>query len=335
MDDNIVGIEYNRVTNTVSTDFPGHSGLGDKSWDAEKFRENLQIDIRHKLLRLLNFDLVKVELPIANAFRRIMIAEVPSVAIEKVYMYMNTSVIQDEVLSQRLGLIPMMVDPDALSWLDLSLPESDCYTEDNTIVMTLDVACTKNPNAPAGCTDPRVLYRNAHVYLRDLVFEPHGKQKERFADCPVRACDPDILLAKLRPGQEISLRMHCVLGIGSDHAKFSPVATASYRLLPCIEITEPIRGEAALRFQQCFPDGVIGINTNGEAYVMDARKDTVLREVLRHAEFADKVKLGRVRDHFIFNVESTGAMLPEEIFFKSVRILKNKAEYLRNCTIAQ
>ena len=158
---------------------------------------------------------------------------------------------------------------------------------------------------------------------------------ETFANCPVVPCDPDILLAKLRPGQEISLRAHCILGVGGDHAKFSPVGTASYRLLPHINITEPIKGILAEKFQKCFPNGVIGINNDGEAFVKDARKDTVSREVLRHEEFEGKVKLGRVRDHFIFNVESTGAMTPEEIFFKSVRILKNKAEYLKNCPIGQ
>ena len=32
-------------------------------------------------------------------------------AIEKVYVYNNTSVIQDEVLAHRLGLIPLKADP--------------------------------------------------------------------------------------------------------------------------------------------------------------------------------------------------------------------------------
>ena len=109
----------------------------------------------------------------------------------------------------------------------------------------------------------------------------------------------------------------------------------TYRILPQINIVKPIEGESAKRFQKCFPKGVIDIDSNGRAFVKDPRRDTVSREVLRHDEFKDKVKLGRVRDHFIFNVESTGAMTPEEIFFKSVRILKNKAEYLKNCPIGQ
>lgn len=333
---NIVGIEYNRVTNTASTDFPGYANDQSQAWSVEKFRDTFDIKISSLNEREAVFDLIHVDTSIANAFRRIMISEVPSVAIENVYFLNNTSVIQDEVLAHRLGLVPLKVDPDMLTWLDPNLPPEERFTDQNTVVLSLDVQCTRNLDAPKDCKDPMILYKNAHIYARDLKFEPQGKQVETFAQCPVVPCDPDILIAKLRPGQEISLRAHCILGIGSDHAKFSPVATASYRLLPHIEITQPVRGDDAKKLQKCFSRNVIGIKeSTGEAYVNDPRADTVSREVLRHEELKNKVKLGRVKDHFIFNVESTGAMTPEEIFFKSVRILKNKANYLKNCEISQ
>lgn len=333
--DNIVKIEDDRVTNTVSTDYPGyHNTDEDFSWDIEKFKDTFDINISYITERNANFDLVGIDTSVSNAFRRIMISEVPSVAAEQVYIFNNTSVIQDEVLAHRIGLIPIKIDPDLLSWIDTSVDEKDRFTDVNTVVLTLDVACTRNPHAPKNSTDPKELYRNSNVYAKDLKFEPQGNQLENFKT-PVVPADPDILLAKLRPGQEISLRVHCILGIGADHAKFSPVSTASYRLLPTIEITQPITGSDAKKFQKCFSTGVIGINEQDEAYVKDARRDTVSREVLRHDEFNGKVKLGRKRDHFIFNVESTGAMPPEEIFFKSVRILRNKAEYLRNCPIGR
>lgn len=330
----LVGIEYNRVTNTTSTDFPGHSSE-DHAWDLEKFKRSFQIDISYIGDRTANFDMINIDTSIANAFRRIMLAEVPSVAAETVFVFNNTSVIQDEVLAHRIGLIPLNVDPDSLVWVDPAVDESERYNDSNTIVLSLDVSCSRNPHAPEGATDPTVLYRNSNVYAKDLKFEPQGRQSEIFKDSPVLACDPDILLAKLRPGQEISLRAHCILGIGSDHAKFSPVSTASYRLMPHIDIKEPITGDAAKRFQKCFPTGVIGIDEDGKAYVADPRKDTVSREVLRHEEFEGKVKLGRKKNHFVFNVESTGAMTPAEIFLKSVRVLKNKVDYLRNCPIGQ
>lgn len=336
--EDLVNIEYNRVTNVSATDIPGYQQGVDFKWDLNKFKENFRIDIQYINSEEANFDLINVDTSIANAFRRIMIADVPSVAAEKVFISCNTSVIADEVLAHRIGLIPLNIDPDALTWISEKKTEDGedgSFTDENTIVMSLHVKCTRNPNAPKNLTDPKKLYNNSHVYASDLQFHPNGKQHELFADNPVRPVYPNILLAKLRPGQEIAMDIHCILGIGSDHAKFSPVATASYRLMPVINITEPITGRDASKFQKCFPPGVIGINDKDEAYVKDARKDTVSRECLRHDEFKGKVKLGRNRQHFIFNVESCSAMPPEEIFFKSVRILKNKAEYLRDCPIGQ
>jgi DNA-directed RNA polymerases I and III subunit RPAC1 len=331
---NIVGIEHDRVTNTTSTDFPGYSHDSSATeWSLDGFKKSFKIDIKYISERTANFDLIGIDTSVANAFRRIMISEVPAVAPEYVYIFNNTSVIQDEVLAHRIGLVPLKVDPDQLTWINKDAEEKDKFTDDNTIVLSLDIACTKNPNASQDSTDPDNLYRNHKVYAKHLKFEPQGRQAELFANNPVVPCDPNILLAKLRPGQEISLRVHCILGIGADHAKFSPVSTASYRLLPVIDIKKSVVGKDALEFQTCFPSGVIGINEKGEAFVKDARKDTVSREVLRHEKFDGKVKLGRRRDHFIFNVESTGAMPAEEIFFKSVRILRNKAEYLRSCPI--
>ena len=53
-----------------------------------------------------------IDASIANAFRRILISEIPTVAIETVYLHNNTSIVQDEVLAHRLGLIPIAVEPN-------------------------------------------------------------------------------------------------------------------------------------------------------------------------------------------------------------------------------
>ena len=71
--------------------------------------------------RTVSFDLNGVDASIANAFRRIMIAEVPTMAIENVYVFDNTSVIVDEVLAQRLGMVPLNVNPE---WFDFRGRES-------------------------------------------------------------------------------------------------------------------------------------------------------------------------------------------------------------------
>jgi DNA-directed RNA polymerase I and III subunit RPAC1 len=71
----------------------------------------------------------------------------------------------------------------------------------------------------------------------------------------------DILLTKLAPGQSLDLFMIAHKGIGKDHAKFSPVCTASYRMLPSIKLSDDkpfYHQEAAALISRC-PVGVFDI----------------------------------------------------------------------------
>jgi DNA-directed RNA polymerase I and III subunit RPAC1 len=43
--------------------------------------------------------------------RRILLAEIPTMAIEKVFVYDNSSILHDEFLAHRLGLVPIFADP--------------------------------------------------------------------------------------------------------------------------------------------------------------------------------------------------------------------------------
>lgn len=42
--------------------------------------------------------------------------QVPTVAIEDVYVWNNTSIMQDEVLAHRVGLVPLKIDPRTLDF---------------------------------------------------------------------------------------------------------------------------------------------------------------------------------------------------------------------------
>lgn len=63
--------------------------------------EQLDIQVTTLTDEECEFELKGVSAAIANALRRILISEVPSMAIETVFMHNNTSIIQDEVLSHR------------------------------------------------------------------------------------------------------------------------------------------------------------------------------------------------------------------------------------------
>ena len=59
----------------------------------------------------LTFDLEGVEAPLANALRRILLAEVPSMAIEAVYIFKNTGILQVRQAPRLLPASPLPPQP--------------------------------------------------------------------------------------------------------------------------------------------------------------------------------------------------------------------------------
>ena len=128
----------------------------------------------------------------SNALRRIMLTEVPVMAIEELEIKKNNSALYDEVLAHRLGLIPLTTDLKSYE-----LPESEKDIEEMkakcTLLLTLK---EKGPKT---------------VYASDL------KSK----DPKVKPVFPKIPIVKLLKDQQIELSAVAILGRGKDHAKFS------------------------------------------------------------------------------------------------------------------
>ncbi|EKC97739.1 hypothetical protein A1Q2_07938 [Trichosporon asahii var. asahii CBS 8904] len=198
----------------------------------------------------------------------------------------------------------------------------------NSLRRVMIAECDRRRDAAPGETDPKKLYYDSNVYTGMMKWVPSGQQKSKYKGKEPRPVLDDILLVKLRPGQMVDLHCFARKGVGADHAKYSPVATASYRLLPHIILREPIPLEDQEKFKSCFAPGVIELEKdadgNQQVVVKNPRKDTASREVLRHKEFQDKVELARIRDHFIFNVESAGQYPPEELVPEAIKIMLSK-----------
>jgi DNA-directed RNA polymerases I and III subunit RPAC1 len=332
------------------------------------FRESFEFNVLENKDNELVFELIGCDTSFANALRRILLAEVPTVAIEYVYMWNNTSIIHDEVLAHRLGLIPLNVDARLFD----DFEEGDEATDSNTLVFQLSAKCpARRPGASRGRGESegdtvglhsfseteKSVIDNAqldeaafaaarkkaietpgrpytmHVYSKDLRFVPQGDQENRFPD-GIRPVHEDILIAKLRPGQEIEVEAHARKGIGKDHAKFSPVATASYRLYTQVELLEPVYDQDAEDLVNLYEPGVFELvpstapGKRFEAKVSNPYACTMSRNYMRNPTLAKAIKMTRIPNHFIFSVESVGMHKPSVLVIEAIRVLQSKCESL-------
>ncbi|KAF6167499.1 hypothetical protein GIB67_031700 [Kingdonia uniflora] len=104
--------ELQRTRASRASDAPTHTGIitysgaytemgADNSLCFDKFLKNFRVDVIRLKEDEMEFDMIGIDASIANAFRRIFIVELPTMVIEKVLIANNTSVVHDEVLSQR------------------------------------------------------------------------------------------------------------------------------------------------------------------------------------------------------------------------------------------
>jgi DNA-directed RNA polymerase subunit D len=135
-----------------------------------------------------------------------MISEVPTMAIDEVVILENSSVMYDELIAHRLGLVPLRTDLSRHV-----LPEScDC-------------------GSPLGCSKCRVLLvldaeaqdRVRTVYTGDLVSE----------DALVRPVSDTVPVVRLAPGQKIKLEAYAKLGRGREHAKWQATSASVLKQL--------------------------------------------------------------------------------------------------------
>ncbi|KAJ1835562.1 RNA polymerase II subunit 3 [Coemansia sp. RSA 2711] len=148
---------------------------------------------------------------VANSLRRAMIAEVPTMAIDLVQFIENTTVLADEFLAHRLGLVPLVSHN-----VDQFKYTRDCtcteYCKDCSVEFTLHVKCTE--------PGTRIVYSSELISSnKDVVPVTEGD-------------DQGVALLKLRKGQEINL--HCVAkkGVAKEHAKWSPCAAVGFEYDP-------------------------------------------------------------------------------------------------------
>ena len=252
---------------------------------------------------LARFTLSGASPAFANAFRRAMIGEVPTLAIEDVRIYDNTSALFDEMLAHRLGLIPIRTDLQSYSTKEkCSCGGAGCPA--CTATYTLSVEGPKT------------------VTSSDLIPQ----------DPKVGPVHGNIPIVKLTKGQKLVIEARATLNTGRMHAKWQPTLVCGYKNHPVVTISDACDA-CALCVDEC-PRGILEVKGKKVAVVNGKLPDCSMCRLCERACLASgigeepAIAISAEKDRFIFVVESDGSLTTKEIMNRALQYIREQADEL-------
>lgn len=232
-----------------------------------------------------------------NSLRRVMLAELPKLAIDDAIIYDNTSALFDEIISHRLGLIPIPTDLQLLAFRN---------------------ECKCSGKGCPSCTVRYTLSKEGEctVYSGDL-------QPEHPSFAITETMIPIVELTK---DQRIIFEVEAVLGRGRDHAKWQAVLAPRYRMETLITVDKK-RINDVKAFIEELPKDLVELKGD-KLELQDNSKMSVLETYIEKNK-ADYITIKKDPTKLTFSFETDGSMSAKAALQESINILTKKYEELR------
>lgn len=285
----------------------------------------MEIKIQEQTDNLLKFVISDVPPSFVNTLRRVLVANVPKMAIEDVEFHLgpirdssgkefeSISPLFDEIIAHRLGLIPIPTDLSIFNFRETC----DCKGEGcpNCTIMY-------NLNKKGPCT----------VYSGDL--EPLGDSKFKIKE--------DLIpLVKLDENQALLIYATAELGTGKMHAKWQAASGVGYKNFPIIEINNTLCKDPVNCDNSCVeicPKNIFEIK-NKKIVVRNNYEDcTMCNTCIEECESKNKddkssesaIKVTGDDKKFIFKFETDGSMIAKEAFEFTLKFIEDKFNDFRD-----
>lgn len=232
-----------------------------------------------------------------NSLRRVMLAELPKLAIDDAIIYDNTSALFDEMIAHRLGLIPIPTDLQLLSFRN---------------------ECKCGGKGCPSCTVRYTLSKEGEctVYSGDL-------QPEHPSFAITETMIPIVELTK---DQRVILEVEAILGCGRDHAKWQAVLAPRYRMETLITVDKKRINEVKAFIEE-LPKDLVELKGD-KLEIKDISKMSLLETYIEKNK-EDYITIKKDPTKLTFSFETDGSMSAKAALQESVNILTKKYEELR------
>jgi DNA-directed RNA polymerase subunit D len=226
----------------------------------------------------------------ANELRRVMVEDVPVMAIEEVEFKENDSILYDEIVAHRLGLLPLTTD---LKSYDIP---SECSCK-GALCAKCSVKLSLKEKGPC------------------IICASDIKSK----DSAIKPAFPDMIIVNLLKDQKLEFVATAILGTGKEHAKFSS-SLVHFTYKPILTVNN--KSDLIAQFREKYPPQIFDDKGNIQKEKINTPNlvdavDGICEDIIK-VEYKD--------DEFIFYIESFGQLSCKEIATKAAEILLEKLE---------
>ncbi|MCX9010514.1 MAG: DNA-directed RNA polymerase subunit D [Candidatus Methanoperedens sp.] len=254
----------------------------------------MELEIIELSERKARFVLSGVSAAFANALRRSITSEVPILAIDDVNIYDNTSVLFDEQLALRLGLIPLKADTTKY----VSPQECKCEGQGCPLCQ---VSLTLSAEGP------KVMYSG------DMIS----------TDPDVRPAEATVPIVELKEKHKVVIEAIARLGTGRSHSKWQAGIASGYKNMPAITVGECDQcGEC---IKAC-PRDILELNGN-KVEVVDIIDCSICR-LCEEACDMNAIKVSEDPESFVMTFETSGSTTAAELAVQAAGSIKKRAEQL-------
>lgn len=264
----------------------------------------MSIEVLEKSNRNLTFVVEGISVDMANAIRRIILSEIPVMAIDEVIILKNDSPLYDEIISHRLGMIPLTTDLETYK-----LPRDCSCGGYGCPICQVSLTCevTNTSNAPI------------EIYSKNL----------NSNDPKIIPVDSNIPIVKIDKNDKVIIEAYAVLGIAKEHVKWQAISNIFYRFYPQIDFDDS-------KCTKCPDKCLVSRMCPERLYDFSNKKIPILLEdywkTCTLCNSCEKdcleaaIKVGWKENTYIFSIESDGVLPFDTIIKKTFEIFLEKID---------
>ncbi|MHA1292902.1 MAG: DNA-directed RNA polymerase subunit D [Promethearchaeota archaeon] len=266
----------------------------------------MNIEVLEKDEHRLLFIIEGISIEMINAIRRILLTEIPVMAIDEVIILKNDSPLYDEIIAHRLGLIPLKTD------LEIYNLPSECECGGfGCALCQVSLTCEISND-----TNNLLVITSGDLVSNDPKIIP---------------VDPNIPIVKINKNDKVILEAYAILGKAKDHVKWQAVSNCFYVYYPQIEFDDSKCkncSDKCIVLEMC-PKKLFNFSDkNVPKLIKDYWKTCSLCKACEKNCPENAIKVKWVDNKYIFSIESDGVLPFDVLIRKTFEIFLEKINEL-------